>query len=190
MGCVLRQLGPGPEYFKLGHRPDLEFSTAHGAGSHYGEIIQVLLEVDEEAMEILTRTPPKFTLSFSIYLPRWTRAESHSTHASTFGHCVFSLMLFLSLKLALLRLPPPVNTLICDPLVGFTQSVLAVSKLAPDRNPQYDQSLTPTARMNIWERARGMADHHRLALVFAILEVLTLLCKACGNEHYDEVWCS
>lgn len=25
------------------------------------------------------------------------------------------------------------------------------------------------------------------SLVFAILEVLTLLCKACENEHYDEV---
>jgi len=41
--------------------------------------------------------------------------------------------------------------------------------------------------MNIWERVRGMADHHRLVLVFAILEVLTLLRKACENEHYDEV---
>ena len=44
----------------------------------------------------------------------------------------------LSLELALLRLPPPVNTLICDPLVGFTQAVLAVSKLAPVRDQQYD----------------------------------------------------
>ena len=26
------------------------------------------------------------------------------------------------------------------------------------------------------------------SLVFAILEVLTLLRKACENEHYDEVW--
>ena len=63
LNLVLRQLDLGPECFK-GHRPDLGFSTIQDAKGHYGELERVLLEVDREAMEILTRTPSRFDILF------------------------------------------------------------------------------------------------------------------------------
>jgi len=84
LDLVLRQLDP---YIK-GHRPDLEFSTAQGAGSHYGELTQVLLEVDGEAMEILTRTPPRFAfISFSSVRLR-PRCEKLRSTSNNVGDCV------------------------------------------------------------------------------------------------------
>ena len=46
--------------------------------TQYQELKEVILEVDKEAMEILTRTPSRFA-TFSIRSPQLVSAESHST---------------------------------------------------------------------------------------------------------------
>jgi len=61
---VLGQLDRGLEYFEE-HRPALDESDIQRAKGQYGELKEVLLEVDREAMTVLARTPPSLILSRS-----------------------------------------------------------------------------------------------------------------------------
>ena len=62
---VRAQLDQGLEKFTQ-HKPRTEESFIHKRKEQYGQLKNVLLEVDERAMETLTRTAPMLVLSFQF----------------------------------------------------------------------------------------------------------------------------
>jgi hypothetical protein len=64
---VLGQLDQGLEYLKQ-HKPIIDEDEIRLAKKQYGELKEVLLGVDGDAMRILTRTPSGLIIPFEIYL--------------------------------------------------------------------------------------------------------------------------
>ena len=63
---VLGQLDRGLEYLEQ-HKPRIRERYIQSAKRQYGELKEVLLEVDKEAMETLSRTPPECSFYYNVH---------------------------------------------------------------------------------------------------------------------------
>lgn len=119
---VLGQLARGERYLQQ-HKPSLREEDIHEAERQYGELKRVLLEVDGEAEDVLTRTPSGFIL-FILLIPTDIQNPTRPSCALCLSHVR-------NFTLGTMVLPLPTNRLICTLVPTLFPCTLPIASLQP-----------------------------------------------------------